>query len=63
MSRQDFSCHNRKMCRLWKLGRETKILCHDRMWPNGEVLCCDKEFHVTIELGHGRRFPCRDLIF
>ena len=18
------------------------ILCHDKVWPNGEVLCCDR---------------------
>ena len=39
------------------------ILCRDKVWPNGEVLCCNKEFHVATELGHGRRFPCRDMIF
>ena len=25
--------------------------------------CRDKEFHIATELSHGRRFPCRDLIF
>ena len=39
------------------------ILCRDIVWPNGEVLSRDKEFHVMIELGHERRFPCHDLIF
>ena len=23
------------------------ILCHGRVWPNGEVLCCDREFYVA----------------
>ena len=23
------------------------ILCHNGVWTNGEVLCCDKEFFVA----------------
>ena len=26
-----FPCRDRDMCRLWKLGRDTKILGHDRV--------------------------------
>ena len=41
------------------------ILCHDRVWPNGEVLCCDASlgrfsiateyFYVATEVAKARR--------
>ena len=30
-------------------------LCCDRVWPNGKVLCCDREFYVRTEFAKARR--------
>ena len=44
MSRQSIYVSRQSMT----LGRvfmsQHNILCRDRVWPNGEVLCCDREF-------------------
>ena len=50
--------------------RQQGTLCRDKTFPYLNKEMCrlwklghDKEFLVAIELGHGRRFLCRDLIF
>ena len=24
-----------------------KLLCRDKVWPNGEILCSDRKYHVV----------------
>ena len=47
LSRQSISLSRQSLA----LGRvfvsRQNILYRDRVWPNGEVLCCDREFYVT----------------
>ena len=72
-----FSRQNIFLCRDRDCPRQ-ELLSHDRLkssmlhhtfYVATGVGCCskahyrNKEFNVATKLGHGRRFPCRDLIF
>ena len=35
-------------------------LCHDRVWPNGEVLCCDRAIPYCDIVGQAGKNFCRD---
>ena len=71
------SRQNKFLCRDIVCPRQ-EMLSHDRLKSSmlrhtfyaamgvghcSKAHCRDKEFHVATKLGHGRRFPCRDLIF
>ena len=39
---------------------QQNILCHNRVWPNGEVLCCNREVLCHDRVGQGKEKLCRD---
>ena len=54
MSRQSFGQDQRVSY------RDIIFFCHDRVWPNGEVLCCNRAILCRDIVGQAGKIFCRD---
>ena len=52
-----------KLARPGVFYRDRVFLCRDRVWPNGEELCCDKAVLCCDIVGQAGEILCRDEVF